>query len=666
MKYLKIIFIFAVVYVIVFFNIKVYAIDTMLKVAVNPNLPPYQYVENDKLVGLHIDIMDSIAKKNNFIIEYIQVSNDEESLIALENGNVDVVLGIINNSNVRKKGQVTEGISQSSLFMIAPDGIAEKVKNTVDFRKYNAVLEKGSVAYSYIREMSNLRYIVVSNQTRAYNLLIEKKADLLVGVRNSILYQLEKDNIENNYTIVKNFMFPIEYTMLIRNGDGDLLNKFNSGLHKIRISGEYERIHNRWIKENEHIIEDVIDNVITAGVVIFVIVTAVMAFNFRINTLLKIQVDDKTRELRIVNKNLEKQIIETRNYNELNNQIVEHSPAAIIVFDRDLKITQFNNSADLLTGSNKIHNGENVLNFQIFKNILNNKLDNLFNEDTVIVNEELTLSNAEKERASYRVNIYQLHNFDSNEIRGAILTVEDITQELKIKEQIFEKDKNKSLNQIIAGIAHEIRNPLMSIKTFVELIPIKMDNKQFQSQLVEFVPKEVDRVNDLIKNLIDYAKPKLNNKEMLSVNDVINSCMVLFEPIFKKENLKLVVKQEKNLKLFADKNQIKQLLINILLNSYDSLKEKNKLSSGKFPLFMYVETWSNNEEIYIQIKDEGIGMTEEQIKLSTEPFFTTKPTGTGLGLALTRQFVEENNGEMIIESALMEYTKITLKFWRQV
>ena len=237
--------------------------------------------------------------------------------------------------------------------------------------------------------------------------------------------------------------------------------------------------------------------------------------------LLKNQVDEKTKELQETNKSLENQIIETRNNNELKNRIVESSPSGIIVFDRKFNVTLFNQSAFILTGMEETPSS--IFDIDLLKKILKDKIDRLFLKNSEFLNQEITIRDElTNENISYRYNIYHLYDFDGS-IRGAILTIDDITKELKIKEQVYEREKNKSLNQIVAGIAHEIRNPLTSIKTFVELIPIKRESKQFQDQLAEFVPKEVDRVNNLIKNLIDYAKPETNNKETININEIIKS-----------------------------------------------------------------------------------------------------------------------------------------------
>lgn len=645
-----------------FFQPHGYSVETILKVAVEPNLPPYQFTENGEYIGVHIDLLNSIAKKYNFIIEYVPVKNSIEAAESLTNGEVDIVLGIINNSSLKFKKEATDSISQSSIFMITLDEKVDDLRNNMNTGKLTAVLQNDTIGYSYISEMNYLRYTVVSNQVRAFNLLKEKKADVLVGVKNSILYQLEKSNLEEDYTIVSNYMVPIEYTMITKPGDKELLYKLNNGLKELRISGEYEKIHDKWINEGKYIIKETIKRISFLAFIIFVTVAVIIMINIRINKLLRKQVDEKTRELQETNKNLENQIIETRNNSELKNRIVESSPNGIIVFDRDFNITLYNQSACNITSLKELP--QSIFEIELLNNLLKDKIDKLFLENTEFINEEITLKNENNDNISYRYNIYHLYDFDGS-IRGAILSVDDITKELKIKEQVYEREKNKALNQIIAGIAHEIRNPLTSIKTFVELIPIKRDNRQFQSQMAEFVPKEVDRVNNLIKNLIDYAKPEKNNKEKVSISEIVKSCTVLVNPVLENKKIELNVDEEDGLTLLADKNQLKQVLINVLLNGFDSMIEKIKLNENKNEkLNMKIKTWKSEENIYIQITDEGMGMTDEQIKKSTEPFYTTKSGGTGLGLALSKQFVEENNGEMIIESEPQTYTKITLRFRR--
>lgn len=646
-----------------FSSVKAYAIETMLKVAFEPNLPPYQFEESGKYMGVHLDILNSIAAKNNFIIEYIPMKNDIECMKALADKEVDIVLGAINSKNLELKAQATDSISQSSIIMIALDKIANDIKYRANRNSITAVLENETVSYSYIQKMGNLRYIVVSNQLRAFDILRSKEADVLVGVKNSILYQLEKSNMEDDYTIVNNYMVPIEYTMVTKSGDTELLKKLNNELQRLRISGEYEKIYEKWINEENYAVKEILNIVFIIAFILIFISSLIFLFNFRLNLLLKRQVNEKTRELQKINEDLKNQIIETRNNNELKNCIVEHNPSGIIAVDKNYSITLFNQSACSLTKLNDFPIGKSAFDIPLTESILTDVVDKLFIEDLIVVNRELAIKNDDGDSVYYRYDIYQLYNSD-NSIRGAIITIDDVTKEIKIKEQVFEREKNKALNQIIAGIAHEIRNPLTSIKTFVQLIPTKIDNLNFQSQLAEFVPKEVDRVNSLINNLIDYAKPETNNKHKVNVNEVVKSCTVLINPTLENKNIELKVSAEDVLTVNADKNQLKQVFINIILNGLDSMTEKIKDHNIRHKLYMYIKLWGDNNNAYVQIADDGLGMTEEEIKKSTEPFYTNKVNGTGLGLSISKQYIEENNGTIIIESEPLLYTRVTMKFGR--
>ncbi len=645
-----------------FFYNKVFAVDTILKVAFDPNSPPYQFLENGESAGVHIDIMNKIAEKYNYIIEYVPIENPSKCIEAMENGEVDIVLGVINNNLTDYKVELTENMSQSSICMIVRNDKIEAIKNNKS--RFLTTFEDETISYSFAHNMGNLKSIVVSNQVRVFDSLVSEKADIAVGVKNSLLYQLEKANLEDEYTIVNNYMVPIEYAMAVKAGDKELKTKLNNGLQQLRINGEYERIYEKWINEGKYAVRAITSKILSIVAIIIAIITAIFVINLRLNFFLKRQVFEKTKELHKINEDLENQITETRNNNELKNRIVENSPSAIIVFDRECRINLLNQSALRLAGINDSPIGQSVFEINLFKDILENKKDKVFLQDSKYFNEEITLKNKYGKNISYRYDIYHLFDFKNN-IRGAILSIDDITKEFKLKEKMFEKEKNQAFNQIIAGMAHEIRNPLTSIKAFVELIPIKRDNVQFQNQLAEFVPKEVDRVNNLITSLIDYAKPKIKNMENVIVKDIINSCTILLMPMVQNKKIILDIDIEDDLVIKADIDQLKQVLINIIINGFESMGEKLKsdIAADK-KLHMQIKAWKDEWRVFVQFTDEGVGMDKDEIKKATDPFFTTKASGTGLGLYITKQYVEENKGTMTIESVKAEYTKITLKFER--
>ena len=653
--------IIVIILMFLFSKQEINAVDTIVRVAFEYGLPPYQFIENGQSLGVHIDILNNIAQKNNFTIEYVPMKSEIECYNALEVNSVDLVLGVVKNEKFRY--QSTDSISQSSIIMISNKDKANTIRNNKN-KLIKTVFENDTISYSYIQKIKNMRYRIVSNQSRAFNVLTSGDADVLIGVKSSIIYQLQKANLEDEYTIINNYMVPIEYTILTKKGDSDFLRKLNSDLQQLRISGEYVKIHDKWVNEENYLMKEIINYVIALIIIFILIFLFITVVNYRLNNLLKKQVREKTKELLQINEDLQKQIIETRNNNELKNCIVEHSPSCIIVFDTDFKINLFNKSACKLTNLSSLNIGQSILEIPFIYDILNDKLNKIFNENLTIINEEITISDEYVENKSYRYDIYQLYNMD-NSIRGAIVLVDNVTEELKIKEEIFEKQKNIALNKIIAEIAHEIRNPLTSIKTIVQMIPFKKEDQKFQFQLADIVPKEVDRVNNLINNLIDYAKPKINNKQIVNISEIIISCSMLIKPTLQKNSIKLIISDDENLSLFADKNQIKQVLINILLNAIDSIKEKIKNSDLKNNnLHIFINAWEDSEYVYIQIIDEGLGMTDDEIKKSMRPFHTNKSNGTGIGLNISKQYVEENNGVFIIESNPQFCTKVTMKFSR--
>lgn len=658
--------ILATVVLIFMFNfcLRTEAVETMIKVSVQPNNPPYQFIENNELKGLHIDILNNIAKENDFLIEYIPMNTTTECMKALENGKVDIVLGAILKKNSKYNAEYSKSISVSSVIMVANKETAQKIKNKVDKSFLTTTFENDTIDYYFLYNMSNINYAVVSNQERAFGLLVSDDVDTMIGVKNSLMYQLKNANLENKYTIVNNFITTLEYSMAVRKTDEELLKRLNDSIYHLKITGKYENLYQKWIDEDEYTRKEIVNKIIKYGLIALALVAFVIVLNIRMNNILKKQVNEKTEELVIMNNDLQMQIIKSRDISEVRNRIVEDSPNSIIVFNLNYNITLFNQSAYAMTGVKDLPIGRNVFEIDLLNYILLDKKEQIFVKGCKTEFKEITIDNNDGEALTYRYDIYQLFDLD-NEIRGAILSIKDITMIRKDRDQIIEEEKNRALNQMIAGIAHEIRNPLMSIKTFVELIPTKKHNSKFLEQMAEYVPSELKRINDLVKSLIDYAKPVSSNKESININDIIASCVVLTGTLIDKENAILKTDIENNLVITADVNQLKQVLINIMLNGFEAINEKivkNETIENK--LCMWVKAWGDAKNIYIVILDEGVGMDGNEMKMSTELFFTNKSKGTGIGLSVSKNFVEENGGKMIIESKKDKYTKITLVFVR--
>ncbi len=630
--------------------------ETVLQVGFDPHLPPYQFIKDNEYQGVHIDLLNAIAQEEDLIIEYVPFDTMTGCMDALEEGKVDMVLGAILEKRGKRAQYGTETLSSSSVCMIVPKNKAEEFLEGKKMTK--ASYQEGTITFSFMTNIKNLRAIPVSNQERGMQLLLDNDVDAFVGVKSSVLYQLQERHLEDDYTIISNYMLPIEYNIQVREGDRELLEQLNRGIESIRISGKYADIHRKWVNENDYQLKTAIKR-ITVGVgaagTAVLILTAV---GVRINHILKKQVEEKTIELQEANEDLKKLVITTRNSNELRNCVIENSPSAIIVFDQQFKITLFNPSAFELAEGKKLESGRNILEYELFREILESKKEMLFQSQKGYQNQEFSRQTGAGEYLYYRYNLYLLFHPDQK-VRGAILVIDDVTAENRLKEQTIERQKEEALTRMVAGIAHEIRNPLTAIKTYAELIPLKRDNAEFQNQVSQYIPREVERMNVLIQDLIDYAKPKKRQREWFLIEEVAESCGLLIRPMTRGKSVEFSMELEPGLLLWGDRGHFRQALVNLLLNGLEALERKKEPGENRR---LCLKSWAENGCIYVQVSDEGIGMDEEEAEKAAEPFFTTKATGTGLGLSVCKQFAEENGGTMMIRSEKGKGTNITFCF----
>jgi len=376
---------------------------------------------------------------------------------------------------------------------------------------------------------------------------------------------------------------------------------------------------------------------------------------------LKKQVKLKTKELSKMNEDLEAQIIETRNNIELKHLICESSPRGIATFDLDGTITTFNSSALAIASLDESPIGKSIFDIEPINLMIDKGIDNIFKKIQSYTCDEFEYFRDNK-KYIFRYVMYPLLDY-MKKLKGGIITIEDITEECKIREEIAERDKNKVLTQIISGISHEIRNPMTTIKTFIELLPKKIDNPRFREEIVKVVPEEIERVDSLIGNLIDYARPKSQDKKHISLNEIVSSCLGLFMPVFEQYNIRVVKDMDGDLFIYGDKNQIKQSIINFILNSIDAIKERqNALKGEDYIGKIIIIGHKEKTGAYLSIIDNGIGMTKEEIRNSLEVFYTTKEKGTGLGLPVSIQLLKSNNCNVIFDSVKGKYTKINLFF----
>jgi two-component system NtrC family sensor kinase len=217
------------------------------------------------------------------------------------------------------------------------------------------------------------------------------------------------------------------------------------------------------------------------------------------------------------------------------------------------------------------------------------------------------------------------------------------------KSYIRRADRLASLGTLTAGISHEIRNPLVAIKTFTQLLPERLKDEEFLNKFLNIASGEVDRISSLITELLDFAKPSEPKLELEDVNTILDSMILLLSTETGKKLIQLTKQYGIDLPpIRIDREQMKQAFLNILLNAIEATPENGKVT---------VRTRSfvkpgGQPYLQIEVSDTGCGIAAEYLEEIFNPFFTTKETGSGLGLSIAHQIVQEHKGYITVESQL--------------
>lgn len=632
----------------------------ILNVGVDPSLPPFQFEEHGELMGFNIDILNHIVAKNHIQINYILL-NKELSIESLLDGRVDLVLGLRYDPSLTDKIYYTESVVQSVVCMLARTEDSKEIQSHLNSSYYIASVENDSVELNFLENVRLVNFNVAFNQEDAFELLLMDRADFLLGVKDTAEYLLDKYELTKEYTIIDSYTTPIEYSIAVKGENRNLYNLLDKGISQLKLSGEYENLYLKWVDNGEANIARRLKSIIRISFIGLIVGLFILFMGIVWNMQLKQQVKLKTLELSKSNLDLEAQIIETRNNNELKDLICESSPRGIAIFDVAGVISIFNSTALAMAELKEPPIGESIFNIEPMNLMLKGSMDMVVRESKGYICDQFKYIRGKKEFI-YRYVMYPLNDYEKK-LRGVIITIEDITQECKLKEQIMERDKNRALTQIISGISHEIRNPLTTIKTFIELLPKKIDNQKFKEEIALVVPEEIERVNSLIESLIDYAKPKSQNKTGFQLDEIASACLTLFKPVLEQNNIDHENHIQGSMYVYGDKSQIKQGIINFILNAIDAIKERAEtIHDSSYQGRIIIDGFPEGNCVKLFIRDNGIGMDKEELERAYEIFYTTKEKGTGLGLPLSIQMLEMNNCRVYIESRKHEYTEITLVF----
>jgi len=237
-----------------------------------------------------------------------------------------------------------------------------------------------------------------------------------------------------------------------------------------------------------------------------------------------------------------------------------------------------------------------------------------------------------------------------NRFAGEVLLIRDLTAVKSLEKELQRNERMAALGKMAAGVAHELRNPLSSIKGLALLLKTQLSVFGAEEKTADILVKEVERLNRSIGELLDYARPEQLKRELTELNELIEKTVSLVEVDAASYNINIVLSLAENLpSIYVDRDKVNQVVLNLFLNAIQAMPEGGVLS---------VQTKGEGATIVIVVKDSGMGISPENLQRVFDPYFTTKKNGTGLGLALSSKIIEEHGGSIKIFSTPNEYTEV--------
>jgi PAS domain S-box-containing protein len=276
------------------------------------------------------------------------------------------------------------------------------------------------------------------------------------------------------------------------------------------------------------------------------------------------------------------------------------------------------------------------------KQSLRRSIENVFKTGETYQGYKLAFHTSGDEEVYINVSISQLIN-GAGEQLGLVIIFEDVTREIKMEDEFRRMGELAAVGQLAASIAHELRNPLSSIKGAAQFLQKEYENEPAIVEFLGIIVDEVNGLNRLTTEFLDFARPMQLELKPASINDIVEKTLHLMSVHITDSNV--VVKEnltEQVPEIQADESQLEQVLKNMILNSLQAMPEGGMLTveTGAMP----------SGGAYISVSDTGVGIPPEKTERIFQPFFTTKTKGTGLGLSVVHKIVENHGGRIDVIS----------------
>lgn len=336
----------------------------------------------------------------------------------------------------------------------------------------------------------------------------------------------------------------------------------------------------------------------------------------------------------LVRKTLDEMRTYTRN-------VVESMANGLITVDRSLRVATHNPTAlEILRKPKEEIDGRPISELLP----LEEEIRRVLADSDLILEKEVKISAEAKGKSFLGISVSALKEPDSRISRGAVIIARDLTVIRELEQKVLVSEKFAALGRLSAGVAHEIRNPLNSIRGFIQYFQKKLVLDEEDYKYTDLMLTEVDRLNRVISKLLAYSKPREPRLSVRSAEEILDHCIRVLEREAMEAGVELIRPPGDNdvPLVMMDTDQMTQVFLNILINAVEATPRGGRIS-------VKMDT-DPRGRLQITVEDSGEGIPRDNLDKLFDPFFSTKKKGTGLGLAIVKSIIHSHEGEIEVES----------------
>ena len=575
---------------------------------------PLSYEENGEAKGIIVDYMKCLGATLGIEINNVPVEKEEALKLIVED-QVDVS----NIAPTKKKNQKLN-FSQSIYYLkgvVAVTADNTDIKIIEDLEEKSIIVVEDDYDEDLFSKFSSLdldiQLVFAKTIPEAIQMLLEGKADAIAGDEILIEHYANSLGAKNQISILKDELYGKKVSIAVNDGQDILLEVLNKGILQLKKDNALHNLQISWFGSSNSSFKDTRDN-------LWISVFFASFFGFCIvlyiwDSILRKQINLATLEI-----NNQKKELRT---------IIDTIDSCLVVINEMEIIVEANIEAERVTGLS-------------YKELLDSDINNVTIIGDVYKQYKANGEKTQKIKGNYydvNENSYTTHT------NKRLLLISDVTESVIAERKLRQENKMTAIGQLSAGLAHEIRNPLGLIKNYKYIIA-GYATDEISKHAIDIIDNSAERINNLIENLLKFSKLGNEKSTWFDLSTTVKNVMLLEEKKAENENVDIQITMETPFFVYSNEETIRLVLFNLINNALEALGRYVTTKQKKIKVM--IDRYDSN--IRIRVMDNGAGISEENMENIFNPFFTTKESGTGLGLYIVSTELEKVQGTISVTS----------------